>query len=139
MRFPESSLVRLRSAGLLVAGDFVGTELKHAAFEVVKPSTVSGNSLPGYHLGWDDSTFTDVPPLVVEWRGDRWRVRTISTWAPGPGPEDFLHEHREAEAVVDDILHYLFGESELIEAGRACRLRIRAAIDAVRAEYGSDR
>jgi hypothetical protein len=123
MRFPDEHLARLRHAGLVPVVP-EGDHDERNCVMVVKPIGL-GNSLFSLPLDCDDGLLTDLPPILLNFADGSWVARTLRLSAPGPAPEDFVHQHGDPDSVVADLLEFFLGESKLIEAGKRARSRIR--------------
>ncbi len=118
----QEHLDRLRNAGLLISSPYSPT---HAAFPdgvaVGKPTTVPGNSIENYRLGWGfDGTMLDAPLLWVHPYEGKWYV-VVAEYAPGPGPGDFVDVWRTEQEAVDDILDFFFGNPARMDIKRKAR------------------
>ena len=120
MRIPNEALARLTDAGLLVSDPFVET---HAGYPggvtVAKPASVPGNGIPGYDAGWGTgwgmtAIHLDAPALQLHGERGCWVV-TSHDYVPGPGPGDFVNEHRLINDALDDILDFFLGNPDRMQ------------------------
>jgi hypothetical protein len=129
MQISEHFLDRLRAVGLVVPDPFVSD---HAAFPdgviVGKPSTLKGNSIPGYEWGWLESGIVlDAPVVKSHHRDGLWFV-TVHEFIPGPGPGAFVNRWDTPEEAASDIINYFLGDPARMEVKRLDREDILANI-----------
>jgi hypothetical protein len=111
-----NSINRLRCLGLQLPGEpFFSPD--HRAYPsgylVIKPTGVSGNSLPSLpnaYKGGHTRNDTDAPVPVVWHAADRWCV-SVWDWAPGPGPGDFVKQFTDEDAAIQFIVQYFFDKT----------------------------
>ncbi len=116
MRIPNEALARLTDAGLLVSDPFVENHVGYPdGVAVAKPTSVSGNSMPGYDAGWGTAEIhLDAPVLHLHGNRGCWVV-TSHDYVPGPGPGDFVNEHGLIKDAVDDILDFFLGNPDRMQ------------------------
>lgn len=130
----EQYLQRLRTAGLFVSEPFPEGHGWEHGVRIGKPTTIPGNSIPGYQSGFVFIGESEEPPdmdgpIVVFYRcGEDWIVRAQEC-VPKPGPGDFTNVWTNANDALQDILDFYFGNPERMQkkAARKAELRKRLA------------
>ena len=125
MDIPQEQLDRLTSRGLLIGGPFVPDHVAYPnGLMIGKPKSVGGNHTGHKAYFGPDEITTDAPCPIVFWNEDSWIV-TVSDYAPGPGPGDFVHHHATVEYAIEEILEYFFGNHDEMKLRQAENQRKR--------------